>query len=202
MLSSISPLGEQARSRARRARWGVTAAAYLAGSIAGGAAVGALSAAVGWMLPATWRGSPAAAALLAALLLLGLALDLRVFGTRLPAWRRQVDEAWLTRYRGWVYGFGFGAQLGFGLVTIVTSSTVYAVAAFAALSGDLRVGAALGLTFGVVRALPVLASSRVRDRDRLHAMFRALERWEPLADRAAHVALVLTAAGLAAASLA
>ena len=116
MLSSISPLGEQARS----SRWWVTTAAYLIGSLAGGLVLGGLAGLLGSALPAPWRASPWALGLAAALLLLGLALDLAAGGRKLPSWRRQVDEQWLTRYRGWVYGIGFGAQLGFGLVTIIT----------------------------------------------------------------------------------
>ena len=63
--------------------------------------------------------------ILALLAALGLAADLRLGGLRLPGPRRQVDERWLHRYRGWVYGVGFGFQLGFGLLTVVTTSTVY-----------------------------------------------------------------------------
>jgi hypothetical protein len=35
-------------------------------------------------------------------------------GSGCPSWQRQVDERWLTTYRGWVYGAGFGFQLGAG----------------------------------------------------------------------------------------
>ena len=94
------------------------------------------------------------------LLLAGLLLDRRAAGLRLPTWRRQVDEAWLARYRGWVYGAGFGLQLGLGVVTIVTSATVYATVLLCALSGSPPVGLALGALFGLARALPVLGAGR------------------------------------------
>ena len=57
------------------------------------------------------RGAPPPPGLggAAVLLLAGLLLDRRVGGLRLPTWHRQVDERWLARYRGWVYGLGFGA---------------------------------------------------------------------------------------------
>jgi sulfite exporter TauE/SafE len=84
MLSSISPLGE----RARHSRWWLTTAAYLLGSIAGGLALGALFALLGALVPTSVRTSPVALVVVAALLLLGLALDLRVGGTELPSWRR------------------------------------------------------------------------------------------------------------------
>src|SRR4051794_16357363 len=103
MLTSISPLGERARGN----RWSVTVAAYLLGSLLGGAALGALLGAVGELLlgplPLIAAGVCVAAA----------AADLAGL---LPRGSRQVDETWLNRYRGWVYGFGFGAQLGVGVV--------------------------------------------------------------------------------------
>ncbi len=74
----------------------------------------------------------------ALLLVVGLVLDLRLGGLSLPSWHRQVDEAWIGRYRGWVVGVGFGAQLGFGVVTIVTSSTTYAVVVLGLLFGNRR----------------------------------------------------------------
>src|SRR5579885_2956006 len=114
MLSSISPLGE----RARNSRWWVTTTAYLMGSLAGGLALGGLAALAGPALPLAVRTSRWSLAVVALLCFAGLVLDPR--GTAsVPSWRRQVDERWLTAYRGWVYGLGFGAQLGFGLVTII-----------------------------------------------------------------------------------
>ena len=193
MLSSISPLGE----RARRARWGLTVAAYLVGSVVGGLAVGTLSAVVGSLLPAPWRASPAAAAVVVAAVLAGLALDVRARGGALPSWRRQVDEAWLARYRGWVYGLGFGLQLGAGVLTIVTSSTVYAVLALALWSGTPAVGAALGATFGLARALPVLTVRRVHGPADLRALFERVERLGRPVDAVSRGALVLVAAAVA-----
>ena len=196
MLSSISPLGE----RARASRWSVTATAYVLGSLVGGLALGALSAAAGSLLPAAWRSSRAAGFVVAALLVTGLLLDLAPGGRALPSWRRQVDELWRSRYRGWVYGAGFGLQLGFGVVTIVTSATVYAVPLFAALSGHLGVGLALGACFGLLRAAPVLALARVHDRRALHALFAVLHRWEHGFDLSAKAALGLAAVAVTAAT--
>ena len=36
-------------------------------------------------------------------------------------------NSWLGRYRSWVYGLGFGVQLGAGVTTVVVSSAVYVV---------------------------------------------------------------------------
>lgn len=190
MLSSICPLGE----RARHSRWSITVAAYLIGSAVGGLALGLLSAMLGGLVPAHWRASPLVLCAVAVAMAVGLAFEARVVRRPIPSWRRQVDEQWLTRYRGWVYGLGFGAQLGFGVVTIVTSATTYAVIVAAALTGVPAAGAGIGGLFGLVRALPVVALGRVDHPHALHRLFRRLERWGRPAERAA-------AAGLAAAAL-
>ncbi len=197
MLSSISPLGE----RARASRWWVTTTAYVLGSLAGGLALGGLSGLLGSLVPGSVRSSPWALGLAAALLLLGLVLDLRLGGLSLPSWQRQVDEQWLTRYRGWVYGVGFGAQLGFGLVTIITSSTTYAVVLLALLSGSPGAGLLLGGVFGLVRALPSVLMAGVRDRSALHRIFESVEKWANPAEVIARVALAAGAVALGVAAV-
>jgi hypothetical protein len=179
----------------------VTTTAYVLGSLVGGLALGGLSGLVGSTLPESWRSSPWALGLTAALLLVGLALDLRVGGLELPSWRRQVDEQWLTRYRGWVYGVGFGAQLGFGLVTIITSSTTYAVVLLALLSGSPGAGLLIGGVFGLVRALPSVLMAGVRDRAGLHRIFSTVEMWAKPADAIARVALAAGAVALGVAAV-
>lgn len=197
MLSSISPLGE----RTRGSRWWLTTAAYLIGSLAGGLALGAVSAIIGLALPTHVRTSASALVLVALLLLAGLAFDLGVLRRAVPSWRRQVDEQWLTRYRGWVYGIGFGAQLGFGLVTIITSATTYAVVLLAALTGNWGAALAIGAVFGVVRALPSVLMARVHSRHELHAVFGLVERWARPADMVARVSLGGAALALLAAAM-
>jgi hypothetical protein len=196
MLSSISPLGE----RARATRWGTTVTAYLLGSTIGGLALGALAAFAGGMVPARFRSSLTVTLLLGGVLLLLAGADLLASGSdgrrprlRLPSWQRQVDEQWLGRYRGWVYGLGFGAQLGFGVVTIITSATVYAMVLVIVWSGDLSAGLLIGGTFGLVRALPVLAARRAHDPASLRSLLASVERWARPAERLASVSL--TAAG-------
>ena len=196
MLSSISPLGE----RARNSRWWLTTTAYLLGSLGGGLTLGALASLAGSALPFPVRTSRWALAVVAVLLLVGLAFELR--GPRsLPSWRRQVDEQWLTRYRGWVYGLGFGAQLGFGLVTIITSATTYAVALLALLAGHRGAGLAIGGTFGVVRALPSLLMAGVHDRQQLHGAFSRVEAWARPVAILARVALGVAAVTVFAAAV-
>lgn len=192
MLTSISPLGE----RARASRWWLTTTAYVVSSLLGGLALGLVAALLGSLVPASWRSSPAAYLLVAAALVVGLLLDSGVGGRRLPTWRRQVDRTWLDHYRGWVVGVGFGSQLGFGLVTIVTSATTYAVALLCALSGSAAVGLLVGGTFGLVRALPSALVGRVVTREQLWRLLARVERASPTADLAARLALAAAAAAL------
>lgn len=192
MLSSISPLGE----RARNSRWWLTTAAYLVGSLAGGLALGGLAALLGSALPEDVRASSWVLGAVALLLLVGLAYDSAPGSQMVPSWKRQVDVNWLDEYRGWVMGLGFGVQLGFGLVTIITSATTYGVVLLAALSGDLGAGLAIGAVFGLVRALPSLLMGRVRDRSALHRVFTRVERGAKPARIMARVALGGAAAAL------
>jgi hypothetical protein len=195
MLSSISPVGERARAQ----RWGLTATAYAVGSTAGGAGVGLLAGALGLLLlgdvPATAR-----LLALAAAAALGAALDAT---TGVPSLHRQVDERWLTTYRGWVYGAGFGVQLGTGITTIVPSSVVYALWAGAALLADVRAGAAVGAAFGLLRAAPLLAAGRIRTVGALRRALAGVDRRRRAAGRAVPLAQAAVAvlAGTAALTL-
>jgi hypothetical protein len=191
MLTSITPLGE----RGRGSRWGVTVFALGLGSTLAGAAAGLGAGAVGRLVLGGVAPS-GRLALLAAALGAGLALDLGLAGLRLPGPRRQVNEQWLGAYRGWVYGLGFGLQLGLGVATIVSASAVYATFVAAAATASPLAGAAIGATFGALRATTLLATRRVRNPRALHALGQALERWRAPAHRAV-LATQFVLAGLA-----
>ncbi len=195
MLTSITPLGERSRGQ----RYAVTVTAYVLGSALGGATTGAVLGALG-VLVAAPLPDPVRLALAAGVCAAAGLADAHALrtGRRLPGGRRQVDEDWLTRYRGWVYGGAFGVQLGLGVVTIVTSATTYALLALAVLTGDLRAGAALGLAFGLVRGLPVLALRDVHAPARLREVARELAARARTAQRAAVAVLVAGAVVLAA----
>src|SRR3954451_14163894 len=134
MLASIHPLGE----RARRQHFIVTVVAYTVGSVAGGALLGALLGAAGRVTFADGHDELRLVVLAVAALLAAL-VDRR--GAGVPSWHRQVNEDWLTQYRGWVYGVGFGFQLGLGVVTIVTTAAVYLTWVAALVVADPVVGA-------------------------------------------------------------
>ena len=184
MLTSISPLGE----RARHNRWAVTASWYLAASALAAAAIGAALGLLG-----STAGAPlwVRAGLLAVLAVAAAAWDLA--GRAAPGPRRQVDEDWLNRYRGWVYGAGFGAQLGAGVTTIVTTATIWLYLLAALVSGSWRLGALIGVAFGVARALPLLSAGTVRSFPQLQRRHGALVALAPVAGRVT-VALTTAAA--------
>ena len=191
MLASINPLGE----RARRTRWGRTMAWYLVGSTAGGIVVGALAGMIGLALRAILTPSDTALAITAAsLCAFGVALDLRLGGLAVPTVHRQVNEDWLAKYRGWVYGTGFGFQLGLGVATVVTTATVYVALVFAVLTGSVVSGVVVGATFGLVRALPMLTVRRAHDPAGVHAALRRTAAWSGRAQALSLAGLLAVAA--------
>jgi len=191
MLTSITPLGERARGN----RYAVTVTAYLTGSVLGGALTGLVLGTAG-LLVAAVLPAPARLGLAALACTLAAAADvLATRGRRLPGGSRQVDEDWLTRYRGWVYGGGFGFQLGLGVVTIVTSAATYALLALIVLSGGPLPGVLLGLAFGLVRGLPLLALRGVHAPQQLREVARTLTGQAATAGRAA-VGVLAASAGV------
>jgi hypothetical protein len=189
MLAGITPLGE----RGRRATWGVTLTAFLLGATAAGAGAGTLAGAAGAIaLPATVT-THTRLVVLAAAAAAALVFDLRP--GPVPGTRRQVNERWLDEYRGWVYGLGYGAQLGLGITTVVSSAATYVALIAAFLAGDPGRGALVLGCYGALRGLTPLAAARVRRPDQLISMHAKLERWRRPADRLAVAMLtaILTA---------
>ena len=181
MLGSITPLGERSRNR----RWGITVTTYVLGSVLGGLAIGGT---LGWLGAAAGVGDLSVAVRLGVLALavvVGIAFDLGLGGLRLPTVHRQVNEDWMVRYRSWVYGLGFGVQLGLGVVTIVATSAIYAMLLAAALSGSAAAGALIGGVFGFVRAAVVFAVAGVKRPEQLGRADVLLRRWDGWTRRAA-----------------
>ncbi len=190
MLASITPLGE----RGRQSHWSITITAFALGAVVAGAAAGALLGGLGWLLLRAIAEN-ARLALLAAAVALAIALDARA--PRVPGPRRQVSERWLDEYRGWVYGLGFGAQLGVGVATIVSSAATYVALLAAGLSADPLGGAVIVGCYGAVRGLQPLTAAGVRTQRGLIALHgrldraRALVRPAALASMTAILALAL-----------
>lgn len=179
MLTSITPLGERGRGQ----RWVVTVAFFMLGAAAAGAASGA---ALGWaghaLFDRLWVGWSARALLLAGFALMALALELS--GRRIPGPRRQVSESWLPAFRGWVYGGGFGVQLGSGVTTIVSTTLVYLTFLSAFVTGSTYYGFLIGLTFGAVRGAAILPAARVHTTASLQRLARRVANWRAYASRA------------------
>lgn len=194
MLGSISPVGETSRNQ----RWWLTATAYTIASVAGGALIGGVLGGAGQLLQGVAQvplwGRLAA---LAVIVVVGAVVDASQGRWRLPTWRRQVDERWLTTYRGWVYGAGFGFQLGCGVATIVTAAVTYTALAAALLSASWLGGLAVGAAFGAVRALPLLAAGGLRDPARMYDVTRRVADAQPLANRVAVGGQLVVAAAAA-----
>lgn len=191
MLASITPLGERGRHR----RWGVTAAWYTAGSILGGATIGAAFGGIGSLWPQSTRpGGVVLVAVVAVAFALAAGIEVGLVPFRLPSLPRQVNENWLDTYRGWVVGLGFGYQLGLAVVTIITSAAVHVMLLLALLTFSVWGGLAVGAAFGLARSLPLLATWWVDSPARLRTVHVALESWAKPAH--AVVAVVLLSMAL------
>jgi hypothetical protein len=193
MLASITPLGE----RGRQSSWRMTASMLVLGSLAGGTAIGGVAGLLG-LVVLGGVGLDERVAALAAALAAGVAWELA--RGRVPGPRRQVDERWLDRYRGWVYGLGYGAQLGAGVVTVITGSAVYMVPVAAFLSARPLTASVIGAVAGGLRGATVLVAGRLVTPQRLvafHARMRVIERPARTAVLIAQLALAC-GAGIAA----
>ena len=80
----------------------------------------------------------------------------------------------MARYRGWVYGVGFGAQLGLGFITLVACAAIYATFTIELLSGAVLTGAAIGAVFGATKAATLVPTRFARDPETLRAVHRRL----------------------------
>lgn len=193
MLSSIHPLGERGKGN----RFGVTATAFVVGSLLGGTSTGAVAAVIS--LPVDALVPPTAATALIGLIAVAAAVFERT-GRPLPSVPRQVDENWLNEYRGWVYGVGFGFQLGAGVLTHVTTAVVYVAVAAATLSGHPLAALAIMTTFGLTRGLTLLPARSIRTPQRLVEFHQRLHHWSP-AIRATSTSVLVASAVFAAATL-
>lgn len=168
MLSTITPIGE----RARRYTYRGTATWFVLGAILGGATLGAVSALLAAgvgsldLHPSTALAAGGAAALV------GAASDAKLGGFRLPGHTRQVNEVWLDRYRSWVYGAGFGWQIGVGFATFIVTAAVYLLVVLAALTGEPLTAFLVCTGFGFLRGLAVLLARTATTPERMQALHR------------------------------
>jgi hypothetical protein len=179
MLSKITPMAEPTRNYTYRG----TVAWFVVGATLGGATLGvpvALAAAgIGALdlAPEVALGLAGVAAAVCA------ASDAQLGGFRLPGHRRQVDDTWLDTYRSWVYGGGFGWQIGVGLATFIVTAAVYLTMVLAALTGSPVVAFAICLLFGFTRGLAVLISRTATSPERLGRLHQRFDALAPVSRR-------------------
>ncbi len=94
-----------------------------------------------------------------------------------PQIRRQLPESWRRRLPMPLASLAYGVLLGLGFTTFVLSFGVFALAAISFALGDPAIGLAIGIAFGVGRAVPICAIAPIADRP---AGVRAVE---AMADR-------------------
>jgi hypothetical protein len=168
MLSTVTPLAEAGRGR----RWAPTAAWFVAGAVLGGLTLGALMAGLAAIVGAFGLSTTTVLAVATLTALVCAASDLDPFGRHLPFHGRQVNERWLDQYRAWVYGGGFGWQIGCGLATYITTAGMYLTIVLCALTGLPLVALAVGAGFGLIRGLAIFAGRRITSPDGLLAVHR------------------------------
>ncbi len=182
MLASITPLGE----RGRHSRYAITMTAFSLAGVSAGAALGAVLGALGGVVLGGTGPAPRLTAL-AIVLVVALVVDLGPGDV--PGPRRQVNERWLDEYRGWVYGAGFGARLGIGVTTVVSSAATYAALLAAMLCGSAALGALVLGSYGAIRGLTPLLAVRVRSPEQLLALHERFVRAQRSANSAGHALL-------------
>lgn len=175
MLSTITPVTERGRGR----RYATTVPWYLLGALLGGATLGAAAALVAMAVGAVGLGSTAALAVIGLFAMVSIGSDLGIKGLHLPRHKRQVDRFWLDDYRSWVYGTGFGWQIGVGLATYIVTTGVYLTVLTAVATGSPVQALTIGVLFGSVRGLAIFLGAGATTLDRLHALHRAMTRFEP-----------------------
>lgn len=195
MLSQLNPLSERSRGQ----RYAVTATWFVIGALVGGATLGAGMFALAWAVDLLGLGAATALGAGAVLALAGAASDGRVLPWSPPFHRRQVNEDWLPRYRGWLYGVGFGWQIGTGVATYIMTAAVLVMIALGALTASPVTAFVVAITFALTRGFAVFATARLRTFDALAAFHRRFHELGPLVQRGVLTTQVLV--GLVAASV-
>src|SRR2546423_2111738 len=156
VLGTVTPLGERSRNGGFRR----TALLYTASSTAAAAGLGALLALIARGVSRLPAGHVPALAFAAAVGAAALAIDVSKRADRLPHMRRQVNDAWLGKFRPTIYAIGFGGQLGVAFTTHLVSAAAYAGFVFAALTQAPAAGAPVRAAFGLTRGVLVYLRAR------------------------------------------
>jgi hypothetical protein len=155
MIETIGPTGHTG------GRWVTPAACatFLPGAVLGGIVTFGGLALAGSALPGGWL----AYVIAAAVALLAAIAEAR--GSRIaPQIRRQLPEHWRRVMPMPVAAALYGVLLGLGFTTFVLTFGVWALAGISLALGEPAVGVAIGIGFGVGRAIPIVALAPIADR--------------------------------------
>jgi hypothetical protein len=155
MIATIGPLVQEARRQ-----WWQSTLLFVLGSAAGGAVTFGLLGCLGQFTlgeirPAVlWTGFAAAAYMFAL-------QELGSIKWALPGTTRSVPKNWWEDLGPSKGALAYGIGLGLGITTVVPFASFYSLALWAVLSANAEYAVALGLAYGVARALPVLLAGVV-----------------------------------------
>jgi len=193
MLSTITPFGERGRGH----RYAATCTWFVVGATSGGVALGGVAAALAAAVHVGGSSAVVVGVVALGATLVAAVSDSGWAGTRVPVHFRQVNERWLDAYRPWVYGAGFGFQIGCGLATYITTAAVYLTVVLAGLTGSPALAVVVGATFGLVRGLAVTLTRKVQTPTGLLAFHQRFAALRPWADRGVLASMVVSAVVLA-----
>ena len=155
MVETVGVRGEPSRGRTLAA-----CVSFLPGAAIGGVVTfGALAALGGFVGGLGGRASYVLAAAIAVAAALLEARGVRI----VPQIRRQLPEGWRWSLPLPLAAGLYGVLLGLGFTTFVLSFGVWALAAISFALGDPATGAAIGLAFGIGRAIPVVVLAPLAD---------------------------------------
>ncbi|MHB1710289.1 MAG: hypothetical protein ACYCV7_02635 [Acidimicrobiales bacterium] len=193
MLATITPLAESGRGN----RYRRTATWFVLGSIAGGVVLGACMAALAAGVRALALSPTLVSEVALATSVVAALSDSGVAGAHLPVHHRQVNEEWLDQFRPWVYGAGFGWQVGTGLATYITTAAVYLMIVLASLAADAQLAIVLGTLFGLIRGGSVLLGRHITTSGALRDFHTRFHRLGPRVGRITVVVELAAAATVA-----
>lgn len=163
MVETISPV-----VHGGHARWLATLALHTLGATGTAALFGAALGWIGRALGAPWqRPGLLALATVSALYAVGALTRLRV---PVPQLRRQVPDWWRTFFGRSFAAMLYGAGLGIGFLTYLSTGTLVVVAFAAAASGRPVIGAIVMGPFGLVRGLSAIVSWRSTSQEQSRAL--------------------------------
>jgi hypothetical protein len=180
MVGTILPIvyGERRSGRRFGSLW-----VYTGGCCLGGVALGAVLGSTAETLAFARRADAWQPVLLAAAGVHAVyaGREIGLWRLPLPAVSWQVPRNWLLVMPPQATALVYGVTLGLGVLTRMPVSTFALAAALILLVADAAVGALVFGSFGLARALPVLAvAATTRDTDHLMSASETIDGWEPI----------------------